>query len=471
MSTQHVSDIVIIGGGIIGCTTAYYLSRLQPSYRITLLEASKKGVGQGASGKAGGLVAKWAYPKELVKISFREHAALAEEHNGASRWGWRYVNCGSWEGRGVVDKIPKDSADRKVGQKKSLEKTLGLSSGGATPEKKATNARRKKTGLPDDLTWVSESLTNSYTSMAPPRDTAQVYPYEFTSSMLELAQENGVEFITGQAISIDINGPTASALDRKVTGVKYRDSSTGTTRTIPCSHVILAAGAWSPTLLPQFDLPISPMRAHSITLQPQNGVVISPYVLFTNINFPLARGARAIDASPEIYARPNNEVYACGPGDDTSLPDTVDDVVIDEGACDTIREHVSSISEVLREAKVDKRQACFLPLVSTGGGPIIGEASKIARGLIIATGHTCWVSRKYCLYYLYTKEIVDNFRSRWKNHRVYVTPLVLLEPSPSWLNMVRYDVLIWQNCNRLSFFESRPYWVSEGYKRNTDMTF
>lgn len=52
-------DIVIIGGGIIGCTTAYYLTR-HPSYdrtrhRITLLEASK--IAGGASGKAGGLLA------------------------------------------------------------------------------------------------------------------------------------------------------------------------------------------------------------------------------------------------------------------------------------------------------------------------------------------------------------------------------------------------------------------------------
>lgn len=53
------ADIVIIGGGIIGCTTAYYLSR-HPLYnpettKITVLEASASGVAQGASGKAGGL--------------------------------------------------------------------------------------------------------------------------------------------------------------------------------------------------------------------------------------------------------------------------------------------------------------------------------------------------------------------------------------------------------------------------------
>ena len=104
---------MIIGGGIIGCTTAYYLTKAKSGpatnntpVKVTLIEASQHGPAQGASGKAGGLVAKWAYPKELVRMSYPEHEKLAAEHNGADRWGWRYVGCGSWEGRG-------DSLDRK----------------------------------------------------------------------------------------------------------------------------------------------------------------------------------------------------------------------------------------------------------------------------------------------------------------------------------------------------------------------
>ena len=53
--------IVIIGGGIVGCTTAYYLTH-HPYYSranttAILLEASASGPAKGASGKAGGLVA------------------------------------------------------------------------------------------------------------------------------------------------------------------------------------------------------------------------------------------------------------------------------------------------------------------------------------------------------------------------------------------------------------------------------
>jgi glycine/D-amino acid oxidase-like deaminating enzyme len=56
-------QIVIIGAGIVGCCTAYYLST-HPSFvpgnsTITILEASRYGAAQGASGKAGGLVGEY----------------------------------------------------------------------------------------------------------------------------------------------------------------------------------------------------------------------------------------------------------------------------------------------------------------------------------------------------------------------------------------------------------------------------
>ena len=376
-------DIVIIGGGIIGCTTAYYLSR-HPSFNsrttITLLEASTYGVAQGASGKAGGLVARWAYPKELVDVSFDEHLKLAKEHNGAERWGWRYVACGSWEGRGraVPQGAVVGSPVGKGGSKRSLEKGLGLVDGTGS---KGTGTTSKKRRLPADLLWVEEDLTDSYSPMAGEGETAQVHPYLFTTCMLELAKAGGVTFLNAKASSImQANG--------RVTGVEYEDGHTRETIILPATYVILAAGAWSATLLPA--LPIIGKRAHSITIRPNPTTTIAPYVLFTEIYFPKSKG-RSKTVTPEIYARPDDEVYACGPGDDSSLPDTVDDVTIDIAACDSIYTHVSSISQDLQAGTVERRQACFLPLVAVSEGPIVGEARATAKGLIIATGHTCWV--------------------------------------------------------------------------------
>jgi glycine/D-amino acid oxidase-like deaminating enzyme len=366
-------NVVIIGGGIIGCTTAYYLTHhpsFSPTHSITLIEASTNGVAQGASGKAGGLVAKWAFPTELVNVSFREHVRLAEEHGGKERWGWRFVGCGNWEGRG-------ESIGTSVGggeEGKNLEKTLGLD------ERRRTTVSRKSKGLPDDLQWVTEELTEEYSSLAPDGDTAQVHPYLFTTSMFALAQAKGLRFISGRAIAIEES-------HGQVTGVTYTHNVNDVQETadVPATHVIVAGGPWSPTLIPK--LPISGSRAHSITIHPPPDSTIAPYVLFTSIIIPPSRKP----VTPEIYSRPGplQEVYACGPVDNSRLPPCVDDVEVDQDACDSILKHVCSISKELREGTVHARQACFLPVVSSGGGPIVGE---VAKGLIVATGHTCWVS-------------------------------------------------------------------------------
>ncbi|KAJ7135454.1 FAD dependent oxidoreductase [Mycena crocata] len=372
MSTDSVRNIIIVGGGIIGCSTAYYLTR-HPSFlpsrvSITLVEASAHGAAQGASGKAGGLVAKWAYPKELVNISFNEHAKLADEHNGKDRWGWRYVSTGSWEGRGELSVSTAQSGTNSR-REKSLEKTLGLEEG-------RMGSPRKMKGLPDDLMWVKEDLTQSYSSMAPDGETAQVHPHLFTTSLLDLAKEKGVQFQSGTVTSIIQSGG-------KVSGIKYVESGQSAEQAIPATDVIVCAGAWSPTLLP--GLPIEGTRAHSIVIRPTPSVVIAPYVLFAEIS-GMGNGV----VTPEIYARPDGTVYACGPGDDSPLPENVDDVAVDSLSCENLSKNVSSISEELKAGTIEVRQACFLPVSSIGGGPIIGEAEKLAKGLFVATGHTCW---------------------------------------------------------------------------------
>ena len=378
MSSQQpnppAKKIAIVGGGIIGCTTAYYLSH-HPSFRsdideITILEASTTGVAQGASGKAGGLIAKWAFPRELVDVSFPEHVRLAELHNGAERWGWRYLNCGDWEGRGEENPSPGDG-----GVKTSLEKTAGLEDSDAE--------RRKGKGLPDDLRWVKESLTKSYTPTAGEGDTAQVHPYLFTTSMLELAKSKGVKLLLGA-----IAGSIAFDMEN-VTGVCYQ-SFTAPMQFLPATHAILCAGPWTPTILP--SVPVNATRAHSIVIQPQPGVQVSPYALSAKVNPP--GGTDGKYASLEIYPRPDNEVYACGPGDQSDLPYFADHVTVDEAACDAIFKHVASISPELRAGTVVKKEAGFLPIVKKGklGGPIVGLAPRMAKGYYIATGHSCWVS-------------------------------------------------------------------------------
>lgn len=73
-------QIIIVGGGIIGCTTAYYLTK-NKKYAVTLIE--KHNIACHSSGKAGGLLAKDWLEDELAilgEISFNIHAKFGDKY-------------------------------------------------------------------------------------------------------------------------------------------------------------------------------------------------------------------------------------------------------------------------------------------------------------------------------------------------------------------------------------------------------
>lgn len=363
-----------IGGGIIGCCSAYFLTR-HPSYdpsrhKITLIEATE--IAGGASGKAGGLLAQWAYPSSIVPLSFKLHAELAAEHGGKDRWGYREVGCGQVVGHGRPLSDKKAAGGGESGSSVSLQKR----SSGAMSKLKAA-------GLPSDLDWLAPELIKGYDSMSDPGETAQVHPYQFTTSMAKLAEEKGAKITLGSVRKIDMP-------DNTVKSVTYQDKESGQAMTIPATDVIVAAGPWTTSVLP--EAPISNTRAHSVVIRPSRP--LSAYTLFTNIaipaNFDSTKPSDSTIAAPEIYARPDNTVYACGEGDHVEpLPSTTDNVHVDQERCDDIIAQVGSVSDELRDGEVCARQACYLPTVSAvRGGPLIGESGT--NGLYVAAGHTCW---------------------------------------------------------------------------------
>ncbi|KAJ5100474.1 hypothetical protein N7456_006526 [Penicillium angulare] len=371
-ASEDRREIVIIGGGIIGCCSAYFLTR-HPSYdasrhKITLLEASD--IAGGASGKAGGLLAQWAYPSNLVDLSFSLHQQLAKEHDGKSRWGYRETNCGQVvvKGRTLSDKKEEQSGD---GNHESLQKRSA-----------AAVSNLKAARIPEDLDWIEPSLLRAYESMSGPGETAQVHPYLFTTSMAKLAQEKGANVILGQVTNI-------ARSNDNVESVSYTDKASGESHTIPATDVIVSAGPWTQTVLP--EAPISAMRAHSVVIRPTRPV--SAYALFTNIeipaNFNPAKKSRPTVGAPEIYTRPDDTVYCCGDGDRVvPLPPTSAQVEVDPERCQEIIDQVGSISDELRDGEVSLRQACYLPNSVGGGGPLVGLTHT--KGIYLAAGHTCW---------------------------------------------------------------------------------
>lgn len=85
-----MATTVILGSGIIGVSTAYYLSETQPPSSIHLVEPSPT-LFASASGYAAGFLAdNWFSPSVAAvgALSFAEHKRLAEEFGGREKWGY-----------------------------------------------------------------------------------------------------------------------------------------------------------------------------------------------------------------------------------------------------------------------------------------------------------------------------------------------------------------------------------------------
>ncbi|KAK5108166.1 hypothetical protein LTR62_008697 [Meristemomyces frigidus] len=412
MATTTASEkrnIVIIGGGIIGCTSAYFLSR-HPSYdpikhSITLLEAGK--IAGGASGKAGGLLALWAYPSSLVPLSYRLHKELADEHGGVERWGYRAVHCAQvdCEGRqlGSGPSVEGKTGQAVPGDKEPAGNADDVARVSLQKRDKKALEKLRKAGVPEEMDWVAPECLKVYDEMGDPATTAQVHPFQFTTAMKELAEEKGVVVRTG--CKVTSIGYTTDG--KAVESVTFQDkNSGGKTETLQATDIVVSAGPWTPSVLP--TAPISALRAHSVCIRPSRPV--SAFALFTQIKLPsdfgrkqngvngvvkennhsrkTGRGEQIV--TPEIYARPKNEVYACGEGDRlVPLPAGSDQVDVDEERCQDIVDYLSSISNELRDGEVTARQACYLPNVTAGSGhPLVGLTGT--KGLVLAAGHTCW---------------------------------------------------------------------------------
>jgi glycine/D-amino acid oxidase-like deaminating enzyme len=341
------------------------------------------------------------------------HAELAKEHDGARRWGYRAVHCGSIDAKGrKLDAAEHNGEEGKGEEWKKLPKT---------------NVRQGKSlgvEVPEGLDWFDNDSIRSYSEMGNPNTTAQVHPFLFTNSMADLAKEKGANIILGAVTAIDYTG-------HGVKGVTYEDKETKHIHTLPATDVIVAAGPWSSHVFP--DAPIDAIRAHSVVIEAD----VSPWAVFTDIELPKdfavpgqKKRRHGKSVNPEMYARPDGTVYACGisplspiplfqppkvgrantdkcktgEGDTLiPLPKSSDLVVCDESRCDDIYAYISSISPTLKAGTVAKKQACYLPLVESGGGPIIGETG--IKGILLASGHTCWGIQNSCA----TGKLVSEF--------------------------------------------------------------
>lgn len=198
-----VGQVVICGGGIIGCATAYFISL--KGIKVTLVERCS--IACAASGKAGGFLARgWGSgPTEaLHHQGFDLHAKLAEEL------------C-----------------------IKSYRRLPTLSVNGSQRARKPHS----------DFPWVDLASSE-------PMDagTAQVNPAELTQRLFEAAAANGASLVLGAVEGVQREGD-------RVTAVVVGGND------LPCDTVIFAMGPWSVLVeqwLPEARVPMEGILSTSL---------------------------------------------------------------------------------------------------------------------------------------------------------------------------------------------------------------
>lgn len=353
-------ETIIVGGGIIGASTAYHLAL--KGRRATVIEAS--GIASGASGKSGGFLASdWCNGpvNALARASFKLHAELAERF-GAERIGYRTVSAVSIE-------LAHQNADigRKAGRSSSLtiDDKLSWMDGGVRVLSKATEIGNKKT-------------------------CAQVTPRLLTETFLVEAERLvGTEVKIGKVVKVSKaeGGTDGEGKQWEVYVESAHDGENNESRgkeMVRADIVILCMGPWT-TLAQEWFPSIPGVVGHKAASLIVQGVKTGDTALFTrylNANGKLRE--------PEVYPR-EDEVYICQSARSEEIAEFAKDVKIDKGDEEDLKTVASSLSQSIGKKVRNSEyvaQACYLPL-SGDGIPIIGQVVG-AEGVFIACGHSCW---------------------------------------------------------------------------------
>jgi len=228
--------------------------------------------------------------------------------------------------------------------------------------------------LPPHIGWVDGDLASAR-RMGDEATTAQVHPRKLTEALVASALRRGGRLVRGAVSAVAHEGG-------RVTGVVVDGAL------LPASTVILAMGPWTSASDLGVPLPaIAAQRYHSTVLRPRaGGPPVTPDALFTRIP---AAGAPGGVLEPEVYPRPDGEVYVCGLPDGVPLPRTAAGVAPDAAACAQLQALAARVASCLGDAEVVAAQACYLPTTADGNAPALGRHPSV-DGLILAAGHSCW---------------------------------------------------------------------------------
>ncbi|KAK5954945.1 hypothetical protein OHC33_003624 [Knufia fluminis] len=418
---------IILGGGIIGLSTAYYLSLLEPdlaaAHQIHIIDSASDLL-LSASGYAGGFLAKdWFTPNvsSLGELSFRLHKELAEANNGSKNWSYMPSIAYSLaiDARGVPGK--KSGGADWLLEGTSRANVAPTNGNGEQAVPTGDGAARDETLNADGSpAWFTKQKGGTLDVIDDEGGCAQIEPKQLCQWLIEQCEANGVKIHTNCVATSVVKDE-----DGKVTGLKVKKDTEIYDK--HCKNIVLAAGAWTPRvfskLFPDSKLriPIDPLAGYSIVVQSpryskpildpsRHGENAPAGVSHAVYCSPTAKWSFACEAYSRVPADGKPELWAGGVNDSAlKLPETADGTpaLIDQEKCEELRSAMIAMTGLSQEGddlavndlKIKREGLCFRPL-SRSGTPFISSVPETALGkgiemadkggVYIASGHGPW---------------------------------------------------------------------------------
>ncbi|MDA1280661.1 MAG: FAD-dependent oxidoreductase [Chloroflexi bacterium] len=328
--------VSIVGGGITGCATAYYLSL--DGHDVTLFE--RDSLASHASGFAlGGIIPHFGAPPDdpyesLSRYSIGLHRDLAVQLYGGSGDGLS-ANFNRKPSLMLVEDVADAAAMERVYRSYADDHTL-------------------------DIRWLSHGELSHIDARVSPSilgglyfgDAYEVDPYMLTLALWQAAERHGARLVNREVREVAVIGS-------RVSGVVTSDGLTG------ADSVVVASGPWTGGFLAELDIaaPVTPLRGQIIRLDaPGPPLKVS---LWWDTDYATSKR--------------DGLLWAGTTEEEVGFDDSVTDAARDRIIGSLVR-----MLPYLEDADLVKQTACLRPM-TPDRAPII-DAEPGPDGLVISTG-------------------------------------------------------------------------------------
>ncbi|CAK7203774.1 hypothetical protein SEUCBS139899_006521 [Sporothrix eucalyptigena] len=381
---------VIIGAGIVGVSTAYYLSQ-NGAADVHLVETTDK-LFASASGYAGGFLARDWHAQataSLAALSFDQHAALAKKYDGAIRWGYALSTALSYGVPGTAEDDVRWQGRR---GEDWLRQGTSRSTSAPTTEALSSKTDARTPG------WLHRKQGDRVDVLADDGTAGQVEPAPFCQFLLDTCRAHGVQLHQpARVVAVEKDG------EGKLASVTLDEG--GKKAVLPCTKLVITAGAWTPRVFEELfpaeaakrPLPVSNYAGHSLVVK-ANGATAD-----TNNCFALFAAGGSLKYCPEIFGRVNGTLYLAGLNSSAMpLPERASDAEPDQTLLDDLK---ATCRKVLGsdDYEVLRTGLCHRP-ATPWGAPLVlrlldeqlAETSKEqsvvggSGGVFVSAGHGPW---------------------------------------------------------------------------------